>query len=534
MFGAALVAVDVGTGSARAGVFGPDGRMLGRAERPIALHRPLPDHAEQSSEDIWSAVAQSVREARANAGVAAEEVAGLSFDATCSLVALDHEDRPASVSTSGEDRWNVVVWLDHRAIAEAEACTATGHRVLDSLGGTMSPEMEIPKLMWLKRHLPKAWPRYGRILDLADFLTFRACGSNARSCCTVTCKWTYLAHEEPGWQDDFLAAVGLADLRERTAVPARASVIGAPLGKLTAAAAADLALTTSCTVGCGLIDAHAGALGVLGPALARGSAELDRNLALIAGTSTCHMALSAEPRRVSGVWGPYYGAVAPGLWLNEGGQSATGALLEHVLAAHAQGAALGARGHAVVLERIAALRAEQGEAFAARLLVLPDFHGNRSPLADPHAVGVISGLTLDASLDALAQLYFATAQGIAFGTRHILDALNAEGYAIDRLHVAGGHTRNPLLMELYADTTGCSVVAPPEDTDAVLLGTAMVAAAAAGVHEDLGAAASAMAQPGTTRRPDAARRQAYDRRYLAFLEMHEQRRALDRLLGARA
>jgi FGGY-family pentulose kinase len=494
----------------------------------------MPDHAEQSSDDIWSAVAQSVREARTSAGVAAEEVAGVSFDATCSLVALDHEDRPASVSTTGEDRWNVVVWLDHRAIAEAEACTATSHRVLDSLGGTMSPEMEIPKLMWLKRHLPEAWPRYGRMLDLADFLTFRACGSNARSCCTVTCKWTYLAHEEPGWQHDFLTVMGLADLRARTAAPARASAIGAPLGHLTAAAATDMALTTTCTVGCGLIDAHAGALGVLGPALARGSAELDRNIALIAGTSTCHMALSAEPRRVNGVWGPYYGAVAPGLWLNEGGQSATGALLDHILAAHAQGAALGDRGHAVVLERIAALRAEHGEAFASRLLVLPDFHGNRSPLADPHALGVISGLTLDASLDALALLYFATAQGIAFGTRHILDALNAEGYAIDQLHIAGGHTRNALLMELYADTTGGTVVAPPEDTDAVLLGTAMVAAAAAGVHENLGAAASAMAQPGTTRRPDAARRQAYDRRYLAFLEMHEQRRALDRLLGARA
>ena len=166
--------------------------------------------------------------------------------------------------------------------------------------------------------------------------------------------------------------------------------------------------------------------------------------------------------------------------------------------------------------------------------MLPDFHGNRSPLADPHALGVISGLTLDASLDGLAQLYFATAQTIAFGTRHILDALNAEGYAIDRLHVAGGHARNPLLMELYADTTGCTVVAPPEDTDAVLLGTAMVAAAAAGVHGDLRAAASAMAQPGTSCRPDTTRREAYDRRYRAFLEMHGQRRALDRLLGARA
>jgi FGGY-family pentulose kinase len=398
----------------------------------------------------------------------------------------------------------------------------------------MSLEMEIPKLMWLKRHRPEAWRRYGRILDLADFLTLRACGANARSCCTVTCKWTYLAHEEPGWQDDFLAAVDLADLRERTAVPPRASAIGAPLGRLGAAAAAELALTTSCTVGCGLIDAHAGALGVLGPALARGRDELDRSLALIAGTSTCHMALSAAPRRVSGVWGPYYGAVAPGLWLNEGGQSATGALLDHILAAHAQGAALGHRGHGAVLSRIAALRAEQGEAFAARLLVLPYFHGNRSPLADPHAVGVISGLTLDPSLGALAELYFATAEGIAFGTRHILDALNAEGYAINQLHVAGGHTRNPLLMELYADATGCAVVTPPEGTDAVLLGTAMVAAAAAGLHGDLGAAASAMAQPGTTRRPDPARRQAYDRRYRAFLEMHGQRRALDRLLGARA
>jgi FGGY-family pentulose kinase len=502
-----------------------------RAERPIALNRPQVDHAEQSSDDIWAAVAASVREARAVAGFPSQAVAGISFDATCSLVALDEADRPASVSSTGEDRWNVVAWLDHRAIAQADICTSTGHRVLDWLGGTMSPEMEIPKLMWLKRSQPEAWQRYRRILDLADFLTFRACGSNARSCCTLTCKWTYLAHEEHGWQDDFLAIVGLGDLRARTGVPARASPIGAPLGRLTEDAAAGLGLTTSCTVGCGLIDAHAGTLGVLGPALGQGGAALDRNLALIAGTSTGHMALSAAPRQVKGVWGPYLDAVMPGLWLNEGGQSATGALLDHVLAWHAKGAAQGARGHAVVLERIAALRAEEGLAFADRLMVLPDFHGNRSPLAEPHALGVISGLSLDASLDSLARLYFAASLGIALGTRHILDALNAAGYAIDRLHVAGGHTRNPLLMELYADATGCTVTAPSEESDAVLLGTAMVAAAAAGLHADLRAAAMAMAQPGTTRRPDPARRDAYARRYRAFLQMHEHRRTLDQMLG---
>jgi FGGY-family pentulose kinase len=532
-----VMAVDVGTGSARAGLFDIGGRMLARAARPIAMHQPRQDHAEQDSADIWQAVCGAAQEARSQAGLPPEAVAGISFDATCSLVALDRDDRPASVSTTGADRWNVVVWLDHRALAEAEECSATGHPVLNFVGGRMSPEMEIPKLMWLKRHLSAQWQRYGRLLDLADWLTFRASGSNARSVCTVTCKWTYLAHERPGWQADFLSLVGLDDLLRRAALPPAASAIATPLGPLTPAAAAELGLTPDCQVGCGLIDAHAGALGALGgtlagaaqPSEAAAAGGLDRHIALIAGTSTCHMALSLEPRAVPGVWGPYYGAVAPGLWLNEGGQSATGALLDHILAWHAEGRALGPDGHARILHRISKLRAEAGPAFAAGLHVLPDFHGNRSPLADPHATGVISGLTLDSSLDSLARLYHRTAVGVALGTRHILDALNARGYAIDHLHVTGGHTKNPLLMELYADTTGCTVAEAAEE-DAVLLGTAMAAATAAALYPDLPAAAAAMARAGPVTEPNPATRAAYDRDYRIFLAMHDQRRALERIV----
>jgi ribulose kinase len=158
--------------------------------------------------------------------------------------------------------------------------------------------------------------------------------------------------------------------------------------------------------------------------------------------------------------------------------------------------------------------------------VLPDFHGNRSPLADPHALGVISGLTMDASFDSLCQLYYRTALAIALGTRHILQALNGQGYAIDTLHVTGGHTKNPLLMELYADATGCTVVAPQVE-DAVLLGTGMVAATAAGLYPDLAAAAAGMARPGRERRPDPAQAARFDRDWRVFLRMHEQRRELD-------
>ena len=522
-----VVGVDVGTGSARAGILNRAGKLLGRAERPIDMHQPETNHAEHDSEQIWSAVCAAVRDALAVADAGAADIAGISFDATCSLVVRDRNGRPLSVSRSGEERWDTIVWLDHRALAEAEECTATGHRVLQYVGGVMSPEMETPKLMWLRRHLPERWAKAGYFFDLADFLTWKASGALDRSQCTLTCKWTYLGHTEPGWQRDFFASVGIPDMPERGRLPEQASPIGGDLGPLTADAAASLGLSTDCRVGVGLIDAHAGALGVLG-AYADRPGEMDRHLGLIAGTSSCVMALSAEARPTHGVWGPYYGAVLPQYWLNEGGQSATGALLDHVIRWHGAGGTPDAATHRRIIARIMEMRQTEGIDFAGRLHVLPDFHGNRSPLADPQAVGVISGLTLDSSFDSLGRLYWRTAVAIALGVRHILEALNERGYGIDTLHVTGGHLKNPLLMELYADAAGCTVVEPAAE-DAVLLGTGMVAATAAGLFPSLAAASAAMQQGGRTRLPNPAARQRFDRDYRTFLQMHEHRRQLDQL-----
>ena len=527
-----VVAVDVGTGSARAGVLDQSGKLLGRAEHPIAMNRPAADHAEHDSEDIWAAVCASVMGAVQTAGAAAGHIAGISFDATCSLVVRARDKSQLSVSTDRGKRWDTLVWLDHRAIEEADECTATKHRVLNYVGGVMSPEMETPKLMWLKRHLPECWRNAGYFFDLADFLTWKASGMLDRSQCTLTCKWTYLGHENTGWQHDFFRQVGLEDMLEQGSLPRSASMVGKDLGPLTNQAAVELGLSPSCRVAVGLIDAHAGALGVLG-AFAGNMGEIEHHLALIAGTSSCVMALSLEPRPTAGVWGPYYGAVLPDGWLNEGGQSATGALLDHIIRWHGAGGEPDTAVHKRIANRIMELRQQEGLDLAGRLHVLPDFHGNRSPLANPHAVGVISGLTLDSSFDSLCRLYWRAAVSIALGVRHILDALNAKGYGIDTLHVTGGHTKNPLLMELYADATACTVV---ESTaaDAVLLGTGMVAATGAGFHRRLPEACSAMQQPGRERRPNAAARQRFDRDYEVFIEMHRQRGSLDNILNRQA
>lgn len=510
-----LVAVDIGTGSARAGVFDRDGRLIAKAKQPIAMFRPKENHAEHDSENIWAATCGAVRHAMAEAGIVASQVAAIGFDATCSLVARDRDGRPLSVSTTGNDNQDTIVWLDHRAILEAEQLSATRHKVLEFSGGSLSPEMEMPKLMWLKRHLPQSWARAGFFFDLADFLTWKATGSAARSRCTVTAKWNYLAHETPGWNGEFLALAGLDDLKDRGSLPEETVAVGASIGRLDLESAEQLGLDTGVEVSPGMIDAYAGALGVLG------NAELEACVALIGGTSSCIVAFAKDAKPGRSIWGPYHEAVLPGHWLVEGGQSAAGALLDHMVRMHAAGGEPTPELHERIIARVGELRAITDGDIAPDLHILPDFHGNRSPLADPHATGTISGLTLDISFDGLCRLYWRACVSIALGIRHIVEAMTDYGYRIEALHVAGGHVNNPLLIELYADATGRRVTIPqnPHNHDAVLLGTAMAAAAAGGVHASLFEAGKAIAGNITEWLPDPDRADRYDRDYRRFLAM---------------
>jgi FGGY-family pentulose kinase len=520
-----VAAVDVGTGSARAGLFAADGRMLGRAEAPIAMREPGPDRAEQDSEDIWAAVGRALHAARAEAGAAPEAVAGLGFDATCSLVLRDRDGRPLGASGDAGEGWDTILWSDHRARAEAAACTATGDPVLATLGGVMSPEMQIPKLMWLARRRPDRWARLGLAMDLGDFLAWKATGRRERSLCTLACKWTYRA--AAGWPDGFLRAVGLDDLRARCGLPERVLPLGAALGPLAPAAARTLGLTPRVQVAAGLIDAHAGALGVLG---GLDPAARARQAALVAGTSNCLMTLTPFPVAGAGLWGPAFGAVLPELWVTEGGQSAAGALLDQVC--RLRGGTPDAATHMRIAARIAELRAAEGWDLAPDLHVLPDFRGNRAPYPDPDARGAISGLGLDASFDGLCRLYWRAAVGLALGLADVLAALRDAGAPIERLQLTGGHARNPLLPGLYATATDLPIETH-DAQDAVLLGAAMTAAAAAGLHPDLGAAARAMRPSGRVVAPDPAgrRRLADDHRVLAAMRRD---RALLRALAAGA
>lgn len=211
-----------------------------------------------------------------------KQVKGISFDATCSLAVVDSKGTPISVSEEenlgGVGERNVILWADHRAEDEAELINKTGEGVLQFVGGTMSLEMEIPKTLWLRRHMKSQDFERSFFFDLPDWLTYQATGNTARSTCSLACKFSFVppgtkmqhacdgGRQEisKGWSESFLTKIGLGSIVERDyeqlgGVPGQNGIVltaGQPVGHgLTETAARDLGLLPGTPVGSAVIDA---------------------------------------------------------------------------------------------------------------------------------------------------------------------------------------------------------------------------------------------------------------------------------------
>jgi len=523
-----LIGVDVGTGSVRAGIFTQKGEMLAQAVSPIQMYRPEENFVEQSSENIWENTCQVVNEALLKSKVDRDKIVGIGFDATCSLVALDKTDQPVSVSPTKEPHQNIIVWMDHRAMKETDEINKTGDEVLKYVGGKVSPEMEIPKIMWLKRNLPEQYKQTAKFLDLADFMVYRASGNDLRSVCTKVCKWTYLAHEKR-WSNKLFKDVGLEDLTDNNRIGKEIADLGSSAGTLTEKSANQLGLTTNTTVAVGIIDAHAGGLGVLGK-------NPETTLAIIGGTSSCHMASSKKPLFVGGIWGPYYGAMVPGLWLNEGGQSATGSLVDFVIRDSSYYPKLmeevektGKDQYQILNDEI--YRLEESDPYINKNFhLLGYFHGNRSPRANPYLKGMISGLSMNETKTELAKKYLAAIQSVAYGTRHIVEELNKNGHQIKEIHICGGGTKNLIWLREHADINDCEMVLTKEP-EAVLLGSAILAAAASKIYPTIQEAMSTMSEIGNSIWARKEMKSYHDLKYRVFHEMYKDQIKYEKMMN---
>ncbi|KAJ1546477.1 putative phosphotransferase [Saccharomyces cerevisiae] len=432
------VGVDVGTGSARACVIDQSGNMLSLAEKPIKREQLISNFITQSSREIWNAVCYCVRTVVEESGVDPERVRGIGFDATCSLVvvsATNFEEIAVGPDFTNNDQ-NIILWMDHRAMKETEEINSSGDKCLKYVGGQMSVEMEIPKIKWLKNNLEAGIFQDCKFFDLPDYLTFKATGKENRSFCSAVCKQGFLPvgveGSDIGWSKEFLNSIGLSELTkndfERLGGSLREKknflTAGECISPLDKKAACQLGLTEHCDFN--------GAIG---------------RLAAVAGTSTCHILLSKNPIFVHGVWGPYRDVLARGFWAAEGGQSCTGVLLDHLITTHPAFTELSHMANLAgvskfeylnkILETLVEKRKVRSViSLAKHLFFYGDYHGNRSPIADPNMRACIIGQSMDNSIEDLAVIYLSACEFISQQTRQIIEVMLKSGHEINAIFMS--------------------------------------------------------------------------------------------------
>ncbi|MGW2522144.1 ribulokinase [Streptomyces sp. NPDC001617] len=523
-----VVGVDFGTLSGRAVVVRVrDGAELGTAEheyRHAVLDRELPDGtrlppdwALQVPSDYVDVLRHAVPAALAAAGVAAEQVIGVGTDFTaCTVLPVLADGTPLCElpEYTGRPHAYVKLWKHHAAQAQADRITTLADERkepwLGRYGGKISSEWEFAKALQVLEEDPEIYRRTERWLEAADWIVWQLCGAYVRNACTAGYKGQFQDGSYPS--SDYLAALNpaFADfVTEKLEHPI--GELGALAGRLTAEAAAWTGLPEGIAVCVGNVDAH-----VTAPAA--GAVEPGQMVAIM-GTSTCHVMSSDQQGTVPGMCGVVDGGILPGLWGYEAGQSGVGDIFGWFVrtgfpASYAEeAAALGRNPH----EHLTALAA--GQEVGEHGLIALDWHsGNRSVLVDHELSGMVAGLTLSTRPE---DVYRALLEATAFGTRTIIEAFETSGVPVEELIIAGGLTKNALLMQIYADVTRrpLGVIG---STQGPALGAAMHAAVAAGAYPDIQAAARSMGKADRgVYRPDPERAAAYDRLYAEYRLLHD-------------
>ena len=521
--------IDYGTNSVRALVVRcADGAEMGSAVFPYPSGRqgvlldPKDHHlARQHPGDYLLGLERSVKAALQAAaskrGFSAAKVVGIGVDTTASSpLPVDAANRPLALDRAWRKNLHAQCWLwkDHTSIAEAAQLTelAAQHRphYLAKCGHTYSPEWFWAKLWHCLNVAPEVFAAAHSWVELADWIPSVLAGAHqpariARGVCAAGHKALY-SDEWGGLPDkEFLALLHpkLADLRDR--LYERAYDATTPAGTLSYEWAEKLGLRANLPIAIGAIDVHYGAIGC-------GVAE--GVLVKVIGTSACDCGVVSLQRSVAdipGICGIVPGSILPGYYGLEAGQCAVGDIFKWWVEVVCGG---DATLHGRLTQQAAKLQPGQ-----SGLLALDWNNGNRSVLVDPLLTGALLGQTLYTTP---AEIYRALIEATAFGARAILERIQEHGVPVERIVCAGGIAeKNPLLMQIYADITGCTMQVSGS-SQACALGSAISAAVQAKAHPDFPTAQKAMTrvQPKSYR-PIAAHRRVYHDLYRLYRQLHD-------------
>jgi len=491
---------------------GHQGVILDRADHNLARQHPA-DYLFGLERSVKGAIAA----ARKKRGFDPAKIIGIGVDTTgSSPIPVDAENQPLALQRQFKNNPNAQCWLwkDHTSVREAAKITelAAKHRpqYIAKCGNTYSSEWFWSKLWHCLNVDPKVFNAAFSWVELCDWVPSVLAGVTdpravKRGVCAAGHKALY-AEDWGGLPDkEFLSLLSpkLAALRDR--LYDRAYDASASAGALTAVWAKKLGLPVGIPIAIGEFDVHYGAVGC-------GVAE--GVLVKVIGTSTCDCGVVSADKSVPdipGICGIVKGAILPGYYGIEAGQSAVGDIFKWWVEVVCGGD--GALHASLTREAAAQAPGQSG------LIALDWNNGNRTILVDQQLTGVLLGQTLYTTP---AEIYRALIEATAFGARAILERIQEYGVPVKRIVCAGGIAeKNPMLMQIYADVTGCTMqVSSSSQTCA--LGSAVAAAVLAGAHPNFASAQKAMTSVAAkSYRPNPKARRVYDRLYAVYRQVHD-------------
>jgi xylulokinase len=473
-----LLGIDIGTSSSKGVLVGQGGDVLARADRAHETSHPRPGWVEHDAEAVWwadflalSRELVAAADGRTLAGLAVSGIGPV-------LLPAEGNGRPL--------RPAILYGVDTRAAREIEELTAElGAEAIMERGGTpLSSQAVGPKWRWLERNEPDIYRRTELFLMASSYLVYRLTGEYV------------LDHHSASQCDpmyDLRAADWARDWAERVAPGIELPRLAWPtevVGTVGADAAAETGLPRGLPVTAGTVDAwaEAASVGVTEPG----------DMMVMYGTTMFLIQVLADPRPHPGLWTTR--GTLPGTYSLAAGMATSGAITDWLRRLVGRD----------FTELVAA--AAEVPAGSRGLLLLPYFAGERTPLFDPDARGIVAGLT---TAHGLGELYRAALEGIAYGVRHNIEAMSASGGVARRLVAVGGGTRGGLWTQIVTDVTATEQQIP-EETVGAALGDALLAGIATGADPDV----SAWNPVRTTIRPDPERAGVYAEFYPRYRELY--------------
>ncbi|MDP9174439.1 MAG: ribulokinase [Planctomycetota bacterium] len=525
--------IDYGTNSVRALVVDcASGRELGTSvvEYPsgkegILLDPRDPHVARQHPADYLFGLEKSVRQALTQVAkdpaFSPDKVIGIGVDTTgSSPIPVDQKNIPLSFQEKWKNNLAAQCWLwkDHTSHREAAEITdlAARHRpqYIAKCGNTYSSEWFWSKIWRCLKTAPDVFEAAYSWVELSDYIPAVLAGITdprqvKRGICAAGHKALY-SDQWKGLPDkEFLSMLDprLAALRDR--LYEKAYDAKTPAGALSKEWATKLGLPAGIPIAIGEFDVHYGAIG---------SGVDEGVLVKVIGTSTCDCCVVPAAKTVAdipGICGIVPGAILPGYYGIEAGQSAVGDIFKWWVEVVCEGdPAL----HAKLSQQAAEQKPGQ-----AGLLALDWNNGNRTILVNPMLSGVILGQSLQTTR---ADIYRALIEATAFGARAIIERIREYGVPVQHVVCAGGIAeKNPLLMQIYADVTGCTMHLAGS-SQACALGSAVSAAVLAGTekggHSDFKSAQKAMTSlKPITYAPSPKSQETYNQLYRLYRQLHD-------------